>query len=53
MNSMIGGIALLTYAAATGRHRILHLLAQHPSIQLNAFRVMTFALVYVCSARTV
>jgi len=39
VNSVVQGIALLTYAAGMGRHRILCLLAQNPSIQLNAFMV--------------
>jgi len=39
VNSVAQGIALLTYAAVIGCHRILSLLAQNPSIQLNAFMV--------------
>jgi len=39
VNCVAQGIALLTYAAVIGCHRILCLLAQNPSIQLNAFMV--------------
>ena len=39
VNSVAQGVALLTYAAVNGCCRILSLLAQHPSIQLNAFMV--------------
>jgi len=39
VNSVAQGIALLTYAAVFGRHHILCLLAQNPSIQLNAVMV--------------
>jgi len=39
VNYVVQGIALLTYAAGMGRHCILCLLAQNPSIQLNAFMV--------------
>jgi len=36
VNSVAQGVPLLTYAAVNECHRILRLLAQHPSIQLNA-----------------
>ena len=44
VNSVIGGtITPLMFAAGSGGYRILQLLAQHPSIQLNAFAVMIYS----------